>query len=833
MKTVQEIDGIQKDRRISVLLTNIKFKLYDYKDKLKKPVGIILIFTIVLSIFIGCFIDIRLPNIIQLEPEIAKQILNNRLSEIITVFCSSLGLFAIIFSIIQMKKDEIEVIQPLFFETYFLPFIGYSASSIIGLIIIDVLYSATCISDIVLIKVAVLSIYLIIIELLTVVFMIFRIYKLITTDFLFEKIMKDIVNAVSRNKFHWFNESDVILKKRIFENYSNSIISDNKLMYDKITDLIVKLQISHPDSFFTNDYSTYYDRLFMQVCQIDNYAAQKRIINIIANIMIEGGKSDNDIIINNIRHLPAFFYRNNILTKDISQHLVCQIFVVYRNIATKRDDLKNNKITEHILFSINQLFFSFILRNRSDDFIYSIEGFEYLSPFKYNSNLEGKSLVKFGLFAWILHQMMLKKISIDENNELNNVLKIEFKFLQLINMLKYFTKIDEYNDNDFLGWQMWSYNREEMSPLIPHSIPSTSSWLIEGLIFYFVKYNTFKNISTNLIDKIEDSIEFQHITYICKDSIASLLVNYDDTLSKITDINKEEFIQRLDIIKIFIEKLQKRHNFNISKTIANLPLSDLKVNNFKEDIVKKWKQTQVVEAVFSKFGNITTKVSDSDKYCRSMPIKLKDWKKYFVEIDFDNPFLPAFGWDYSIQFDLQFISFLKDNKNYLALENLKEIDNYIELIKKGGLNPNIIIVDSELLFSDAFKPVYDDYSQPQKIIESSEAEYYYYNDIILLPIDNEYFKNTILIADFQASFEMNYYFDEDKKENQELRINVSIYSEEEAKNEILKEQIEMNQNNIINKMNNIILNISENFSFEIKNIDGFYILNYTGKSCQK
>ena len=139
-------------------------------SKFKNPLGILYSFLVVQVVFLFCFIDLKLPILFVYSENVANELLKSRLSELITVFSGAIAIFAIIFSIIQLKKDYEEVIPILFSETFLFPFLGFTAGIIIDLILSNSLFLANCVKGDIFIRITVLSIYSIILEMLFLIF---------------------------------------------------------------------------------------------------------------------------------------------------------------------------------------------------------------------------------------------------------------------------------------------------------------------------------------------------------------------------------------------------------------------------------------------------------------------------------------------------------------------------------------------------------------------------------------------------------------------------------------------------------------------------------------
>jgi len=193
----------------------------------KKPTGMFSLILISFCISFLCFVDLPLPILFHSNIEEANSILKSRLTEIISIFTSSFALIALIFTLIQINKKNEDVISILFSETYIFPFLGFNAGFIIVFVTLNSFFNNIIISENFYIRLSFLSIYVVFFQISFLLFIIFRLYKILTTDFFFDNFIENIKNLpIKPNNDISYAKINNELKEKLNE----TIINEDNLL---------------------------------------------------------------------------------------------------------------------------------------------------------------------------------------------------------------------------------------------------------------------------------------------------------------------------------------------------------------------------------------------------------------------------------------------------------------------------------------------------------------------------------------------------------------------------------------------------------------------------
>ncbi|MBM2814379.1 MAG: hypothetical protein HW421_1141 [Ignavibacteria bacterium] len=848
-------------------------------SKFKNPLGILYSFLFVQVIFLFCFIDLKLPVLFVYSEIVANELLKSRLSELITVFSGAIAIFAIIFSIIQLKKDYEEVIPILFSETFLFPFLGFTAGIIIDLILANSLFLANCVKGDIFIRITVLSIYSIILEMFFLIFILYRIFKLLTTDFLFDKFLELINFVAFETKKEFQHDYLFKLKKRMIDRFFQSILEDDKILIKKITNLLTNILNKQPNSFFTNDISRNIYLIFEQSVNQGNRQACYNSFNIIADFWNYGIENKNPQLINQLISHPSYFIdlieTKDFYKKELSEYLLLRLSEVYSYTLkfgyrekNEISDLKEfNNFSQLIIFSINQALKKILERKDLSLWNYGINTLiqlggvdiestkEYELRFKLsdlqkdilqNSNeiellkeeIEQKEkvkrtlyLAKFGLYSWSLDLYIRNIFSLNEFEEFSKAVDVTLGNMnEAIDVLLYLVKIDFEQDN--LGWTRWTFPPEDILPGKSYWVPSTSSWLVLGFVIKLIMENSLKDNFQTIINSIEDSEQFDFLDDNIKSSIEFIRKEFDTKFTFILGLSIDETEIRFSSVESFFKSLKENHNQIKEKAIALSPLSQSKIDNFKSQMLKQWKESQFVEVLFRHFDLILIPDLEVELKRSIAYVKLENCKRMFIDENYQEIFGINFGLEVSRTVDNSFfIELFKHAKFAKNLTKLSEaIDDSINDIRNRNFIPNLILIDSMLLYKE--EGFYQKLKYPNgynKFIGNVSESYY--DEILILPLHNHFMTNKVIVADFSSSFEMLQRNDPIWLDSI-LKVEVTEFTKEKAQEELLTNKDKYSQienfdeeKELIKIMNGIIVEVSETLDFKVKNNDSFEIIH--------
>jgi hypothetical protein len=850
--------------------------LINIVSKLKTQKGIIYSFLLIQIIFVICFIDLNLPVWFVLNESNAMELFKSRQSEIITLFGSAIAIFAIIFSIIQVKKEYEESISIMFKETYFFPFLGFSSGIIIDLIIANTLYLSKIINTEIFIKISILSMYSVLLEIFFIILIIFRIYILLVTDLLFEKFIEDVKKEALETTNIYSNEKFISDKKRLYDKYNKSILENDPILTKKITRLFIEIFIKNVNSFFTIDFNRNIYLIFEQSVNQGNRETCRNIINIIIDFWNEGIENQNESLLKYISLLPTNFYdlieNKHFHKTDLAEDLLRKMYEVFNYILKYK---YNENITIHDLKLFNKyskIFISSyinllkrILEKRDiqswkyginylkqlggSDFEpkieYELRGKLSLKEKEENKDFEEIKLLKevivqkemlnklinltqLGLYSWLIDLIIRDKFPYENFETFSNEFQFSFETIQdNIEVLLLFYRIDYQNDD--LGWKNWTFESEERLPGKVYWTPSTSDWLIFGFVFKLIKDNIIHENDENKLDSLIEAEQFEFIDETINRQLDYLKDNYENKFVYILGITNEELIDRISIVKSFFKSIKEKHKEYKLNKIAFSKISESKSLDLKNKFFNELNESQIL-FLFKYFKSISENTLGMELKEEIGEFYFPKCKRIFIDEIYRE--MPGFNL-VNVFFDRIHILFL--SKIFSEPKPLKKeskisqiIDESISNIKKRDYSPDLILIDYHLFYQE-------DYFYNELIINNENLNFIgnipesYYINILIVPIHDRIMKNKILIADFGSSFKLRTNSSDDNLESifnfEIIEINKemaqSIFDKEHQGN-VDSMNIDL-EKELIKIMNDIIFKVSYAIKFEIINSDSFEV----------
>lgn len=835
------------------LLTLINLKTDIIVDYFKEPI----------KIFILGFIGSHLLLIVILCLHIdAKNnsnslhgIIQNRLEDQITIIIGAFSFIALVFSLIQLKKSHDEVVSELFEETYVFQFFGLTSGSIIILIIsqlFDSNYSPIY-------KISVFAQLSLILEVLLLCLMLYRIYSILTTDFFIDKLLEKVYNIV-------FERNDIALTK-LNQNIYNKLLKIHFTAINEsdepITDKSMNLFNEVFEKKLNTDFSYQYYRKFYDEFDISiqqkNFDYSHKLIVIIQRILLKYSKNKNVNVLEYFRDFPKFLLKQILNSTDkkteIAQSLILRLFeIVKYSIISKDTDYPTYKEKEvfrqlnlKMLYMINECLVILIEKKEVRLWEYSLNEFDQLKEHykriadknpnlseNVNNLLNDVKLIKIGLFSWCFENFLS---GIFDVNEFRNFIKyLNLRITKLDELVEFciFSIEYEFKETKF-GWESWDIEKQKRLSYKFEYYKPVSNWIISGLFLIIFDNLYILENQINFIENVINKKEFRFIGNSVSNVIINLQKQYSAKLLEITNITLEELIEKLNKFSNFFISLSKSYDENLIREIVKAPLSEKKVEEFKNSMYKQWKENQLIEKIFNDLTEIEVSNGTNNLHCPCQNHLLTTGKKMFIEVNFELFYGIHFGALVSQKIDTEFINKVisKDSILSNSLNLITTLNQEVEDLKKNLYKPDLIILDS-MLFYERMKGIEMLINTQAKIDFNNNYQVYDYNGIHLIPIHYELIKNKVIVSDFQSSFKMLQHRNPEWYDNI-LKIEITEVTKDEAKEKFIKDKEKMTiieiesldeELEIYRRMNDIKIHICEYVDFEIKDMNAFKVIEF-------
>lgn len=859
---------------MSEKVKNIKVKLegWDWKKNvkfLKRPIGMIILLLISFLISILCYFDLHLPILFYSNLESADSLLKNRLTEIISIFTSSFALIALIFTLIQVNKKNTDVISIMFSETFIFPYLGFNAGFIIVFITLNSFLNSNLLSNNFIIRLSFLSFYVEVLQIFYLIFIIFRLYKILTTDFFFDNFIENIKNLpIKPNNNISYEKINNELKEKLNE----AIIIEDNVKIEKIFNTYISLIENKPNIYFVNMLSNTIYETFKKSVEQNDYNSCYNTINFLIRFLRYGIEQKNYSIINKYNNLPNDFVilslKNIELKINVIDYLSLRFSEQYDNYLIYEEynmnDINNvkefKKLSSLILYPINQTLKILIDNNELELFIIVFNRFNNIYRYiinnrnlydldfdiyklkeekvdkkiildKENLLLELKKinqtfiLINLGLYTWTLELFIRNEIEANNTKEFLN--KIGFAFSNVEELIEILISIQDYHKFEDFGWGDWLLPPKSMLDLKVYSLTHIPSWITLGVVFKLFDISFDNRLKSANFKSLVDSEKSVFIYDVIKSSLDTLSENYNTKFEKILNPSIDDFEESKNLIDEFFKKLKTRYEYNRKIEITNSQINIENIKLLKEDINNQFNDSKNLFSLFEYFNNFELVEKGKVKNKIESYINFQNYKEFLVGNSEGFKFYYNLGNIINSAIDNSTVDFLNNNiKPQLSNQDniIDKISEAIIKIRANNFSPNVILIDSKIVFSN-FAVINKVLDENKKFLLNNK-ELPYFKDLILIKLDNGYIRNKIIILDFEQSLKLIL----DKSQEKEI-LDIKVdYSEEKIKIQN-QDDFEFTQTELekIDKINTVGIKVKKYIDFEILNRDAFIVLGLIPK----
>ena len=443
--------------------------------------------------------------------------------------------------------------------------------------------------------------------------------------------------------------------------------------------------------------------------------------------------------------------------------------------------------------------------------------------------------VLLGIKYWVLFLYQTKKLDEELTFEFFKLMRVDYSNSEdMLNDILFFRSGQ--SDLWYMGWRNWDVTeRQQSNKAYPRTRPH--DWLTLGFMVDLIRENHLYTYRLFINPEERNVEESSHVKYTY-DSLKDLANYFKENFDKWKNILKAKSIENLEekikqILPPFAA-LKRKKDHHVEKEIASAPLSQNKIDIYKNSIGEAWRSQARINLLFKKLGATEHITNDKIKLKNIEQRKLSGKAKMmFIEGEHYQEIygIDRTGVEIGRGEDSEFFStIIKSDHNKVSGSSLLEVLNKaIAELKIKDITPNLILIAErynciEIFESKLFVPNIND---PNLCLET-------FNGIPVYLFYNDFLKNRALVCNFRSAFKMRYKTNPDWFEN-ELAIDVREVSDEEAKI-ILEEQpdawkkteygIELSDEDALTLIKtSVIIDCWSTLDFQVMNTESF-IMGY-------
>lgn len=397
--------------------------------------------------------------------------------------------------------------------------------------------------------------------------------------------------------------------------------------------------------------------------------------------------------------------------------------------------------------------------------------------------------VLLGIKYWIIFLYRINRLSEETTLAFVDLIKVPyFDSDEVLDDILFFR---DRGSNRYLGWSEWDYTERRSGKV--YSPPNPYDWLTVGFMADQLRENRLR---VNLEERTSE--ELTHVRFLY-DSLKEYAVYFQENFDKWKGILGVQSIEHLkeksgQILSLFAA-LKRKSIGDAEKTIAAAPLSQSKIDNYRDAIGKAWKSQARVNKLFKQIGSAEL-INDDEIKLKHIGQRtfFEKAKMMFIEGEHYQMIygVDRMGGEIGRWEDTEFFStILRSDHNKVTGKSVLEVLNKaIAQLKSKEILPDLILLSPEYSYKD--KTLLESKLFISKIhepIEENGISFFHLGTFDGVPIYtsfSEFLKNRVLVCEFKKAFKMRYKTNPSWYDN-ELTVDVKEVTEEEAKRR-LREQ---------------------------------------------
>lgn len=436
------------------------------------------------------------------------------------------------------------------------------------------------------------------------------------------------------------------------------------------------------------------------------------------------------------------------------------------------------------------------------------------------------------IYSWIMFSYSAKKITLEELNNFDidsNILN-EFHVHDDIELFELFLELKERAFHSYLEIDNWEL--EEHKPGKAYTVLSSREWLNFG--FTIMLLNSRRLVFSRFGKEIKPNESHSFLINDIKPILEGVEKNLKEIWSPVLYKNKSieeaknEFNDSRDNILSFLQELKKKQELQKYKTIVEEPISEVKVEEFKNSVLRNWNNNNIIPEILKQHSSVKYLPNIVEKKGYGYFNLYDKMKSMFTENN--NTFVYGVsdvGARLARDIENQFYLNLKKHKDFSEVKDLKNgVDEFIN--KLDNVTDYVIFTDwrgLELLNKDR---------EVEYIQDSSDKFSYAKYRGIKVVNKSLIFPNTLLIIDLKSTIEYTIYED-DNWFDKELFIDVRELTQEVIDDELAKYEEKWKVNNEYEVSveeaellirSSILIKVIFKYEMKVLNIDNFEFFKY-------
>jgi hypothetical protein len=721
--------------------------------------------------------------------------LENLIFNFVTLFGVYIAIGAIIFSIIQSRKDDEDVIGIIFKESFIYPIVWFSILSLIFLTLTIQFQSNPELTSNVQARFLVLGNIFFITNLVLVGVLLKRINTLVKSGFLFKKYIENLL-LIAKNSSAYNSAEIEEVKDRLEKKFRKSLLENNIKESDELFNVYKMFYKINKESNFIDALWLNIRNLNEDLTKMNNIESQRILYHYFYQILKLMFSSFDEKNIKKFANLSFYFYKSshskNFHTLEIIRSLSESYYYIltieyeqkFSAISAGEKDRLNNcayyllesysdmlrlmisyndlestkiimeylsKIDEYSYYENTQLYYEkemFLYdKNHSEDQKLFDSKFAFLLRESFlNTNIY---IMKIGLRAWVIRKYLENKITSSETQLFLEQLVINpddsgWNTLIMFYALQNYSKMFGWDD-----WEMADHDWEEGV----FQGDGTIIWINNGIISEIIRYNLISSLEREIIWRI---LKDESVIRLFENQL-TVFQKEKEKFSSLYSITLEEYELRLAKL---IEILNKRR-IEIKKTeiftIAISRLSEKKINSFIRHQGLEWERFNI-ENVFEYYKNVET-IPEGGIQIRPIVIAVNyvGGKEYFLD-GYSEKVYSAFEISRKITEGTNFDFFETLNNlcpsqdNPLRNNIVDAAESSILKLREKNYVGDIIFCPSTLALTDEAL-IKSPYFRKEKVVNAEKYGYWligYYKDIPIFKTTTPWLKNRICVASFNS-----------------------------------------------------------------------------------
>lgn len=352
--------------------------------------------------------------------------------------------------------------------------------------------------------------------------------------------------------------------------------------------------------------------------------------------------------------------------------------------------------------------------------------------------------------------LYIEKVYSDD--DLKKVMEIfaPYKFYITHSLVEDLLTMREERSESQASWARWDYVREREGAYTP---PDPYTWLTRGALLFLLEERGY--LGFELSDNVPDPEKLGWLADHMQHLLGGLRESGFSFWSSVLHLNNEtEFISGIEKLEREVKQVREFTAGQEEQKIAGLPLNQEYVRNFEGIVFKGWKDSSIVNLLFTRFGNSRPPAENETSKLMQVGHQgeiLFDHKRFLVD---DNSRHSVFGMERYGEYFAQveenmFISTVLNTNAKNEKEVFSGLDHAFDELHIGGFQPTVIIIGFDAWYrymDDQLNEQLETAGKTGKEIPFPSAVGLY-RKVPVIRLRSELLGDRIVVADFKPAVE--------------------------------------------------------------------------------